>query len=114
MVYLLIDKNTNEVFFIEEKVLEVESGYLVFIVGDQWHEVPKELFKCIEVDVTKPDDFEKGKYIFDDTKGLILNENWSNPLLNNRTILYKELINELKPIEDSILELASLLTGGGK
>ncbi|NYV66186.1 hypothetical protein HYI36_13010 [Bacillus sp. Gen3] len=113
-MYLLVDKNTNGVFFIEEKVIEVDNGYLVVMNGQQWQEIPKELFNCIEADISKPDDFEKGKYIFDDAKGLVLNENWTNPMLNNRTILYKELIDELKPIEDSILELASLLTGGGK
>lgn len=113
-MYLLIDKNDSRVYFIEEKVTEVDTGYLVSING-QWSEVPKELFNCVEANVTKPDDFEKGKYTYDEETGLVLDENWEDPAYSNRTVLYKEVASELekrdKRIEDLELIISDLLLG---
>ena len=108
-MYLLVDKNTNEVYFVEEKVVEVDNGYLVVVNGQQWQEVPKELFNCIEANVIKPDDFEKGKYTYDKEKGLVVVPNWVNPAYSNRTVLYKEMITEITPRDKRIADLELMI-----
>ncbi|MDH5161517.1 hypothetical protein [Heyndrickxia oleronia] len=114
-MFILRDKSTKEVFFIEERIVEIDDGYLVVVNGGQWQHVPKVNFDCIEADITKPDDYQKGKYIYDDEKGLIENVNWEDPLFYNSPVTYKTMTNEIekrdKRIEDLELILSELLLG---